>query len=226
MGTTRHRSLLAYAALLTVGSSSIESSYFASPCPVTFFNRDVVRTVNATDNLVRSVVRYSVVEEPRAAGGCEERVRLYYISLGSDEAAHLVSLHAAYDVEGSAVALPVQRRLNYDSFAADSRPPGVVMFSVTLPPATGAMLLVVSAVLKDMQRPLPARIAQRDAQRVVLTMNPYVLSPYPTERQRTYVELASSDVVSFDKTPLPVSLANGSVLVFGEYPDILPYTEG
>ena len=78
--------------------------------------------------------------------------------------------------------------------------------------------LKVTAVLTSFLEPFPAEITQAEQQLVRLHETHALLSPYPTETQKTSIRLASRTVESYSKRS-PQSLA-GSVLTYGPYADV------
>lgn len=78
--------------------------------------------------------------------------------------------------------------------------------------------LRVEAVFTGILEPYPKEITQLENQMVLLKDSRYVLSPYPTESQKTAVKLASSTVNSYTKSA-GVTL-KGSTLTCGPYKDI------
>jgi oligosaccharyltransferase complex subunit alpha (ribophorin I) len=78
--------------------------------------------------------------------------------------------------------------------------------------------LKVKAVFTELLEMYPAKITQLEEQRVRLTDNHYVLSPYHTVSQKTTVKLASSAVESY--TRLEPNSKKGERIVYGPYKEI------
>ncbi|KAK9814530.1 hypothetical protein WJX72_007425 [[Myrmecia] bisecta] len=105
-------------------------------------------------------------------------------------------------------------------------PANVTCSKATLPQplkAGASVDLEVYAVFTKLQTPYPASITQQDPQRVLYHDNIYVLSPYQIAKQTTKVRLPSRKVESFTKHD-PSNLA-GTVLTYGPYTDVAPFTQ-
>jgi oligosaccharyltransferase complex subunit alpha (ribophorin I) len=79
----------------------------------------------------------------------------------------------------------------------------------------------VEAVFTNVLEPYPKEISQLENQLVLLKDSHIVLSPYPTESQKSTFKLASSTVASYTKRS-NVSI-KGSTLTCGTFKDIPPF---
>lgn len=82
----------------------------------------------------------------------------------------------------------------------------------------------VESVYAHALSPFPTKIKQTDKQLVVFTGNVFFYSPYKTSSQTTTVNLASSSIESYSKSPKPVSQSDKSV-TYGPYEAREAFTE-
>lgn len=81
-----------------------------------------------------------------------------------------------------------------------------------------SVTLKVKAIFTELLEMYPAEITQMEDQRVRLSDNHYVLTPYMTETQKTTVRLASTQVESW--TRLEPNVQRGSSVTYGPYKNI------
>lgn len=91
--------------------------------------------------------------------------------------------------------------------------------------AAGKSLQVdVDSVYAHALSPFPTKIKQSEKQLVVFTGNIFLYSPYKITSQTTTVNLASSSIESYSKSPKPVSQSEKTV-TYGPYETREPFTE-
>ncbi|CAC5410160.1 OST1 [Mytilus coruscus] len=82
----------------------------------------------------------------------------------------------------------------------------------------------VDSVYAHALAPFPTKIKQSEKQLVVFTGNVFLYSPYKITSQTTTVNLASSSIESYSKSPKPVSQSEKTV-TYGPYEAREPFTE-
>ncbi|KAI0036721.1 oligosaccharyl transferase alpha subunit [Vararia minispora EC-137] len=161
-----------------------------------FENTAIVRTIEPAGALVHVTTTYAVKV-------LVENANSYIFALSEDEASKTSKMHVS--LKGQSVQLGIKEHGVQDGIARYTTylPEGMAINATTN--------VVVERVLTRAARPWPTQASQEEDQFMKYDGELFVLSPYPTNTQRTKVRAPSSRIARYN-TPEDVSFQTDSIV--------------